>query len=353
LFYICNKLEDKDRLSLSETCKTLNSVVKGFFKEYLVIFKDNRSIRNPLFVIEKSHPKFNKILRNVRSNNDYYYYQFTTSHSNVWFVNFDYRLQNRSKPDDPTRFSPEEMKAYNKKNKIAGDNIQYIYESKEVAIDSIMNNLQIKVFDVLRDNNYVLYDENSDDDDNPKTEEEFIQQSLNELNDKDGTWFNFGCWSHYRIHMANIDTSTIINLSTKGHWKELLGKETKKKKIKKLAKKGKKYNIHDNGGRPFTVIHVKNKKKNNVHIFKKKYVDDDYKKFIYIPIIKYKNVERVLPGIEPNPKYVGNTVLVHIKDNKYVYIGQTICEFTTPLNDENSRVLFFNWKFRCSISCSN
>ena len=328
LVFICNKLEDKDRLALSQTCKTLYQLVKGFFKEYLVIFKDERSIRNPLLIIEKSHPKFNKVFKNIGSNSDYYYHRFTTSYSNVYFTNFDYRLQNRSKPGDPKLWTSDEMKIYNKKNKIAKDNIQYIHENKEVAVNTLMNDLKTKVFDVLRDNNYVLYDANSDADDDPKTKEEYLMTSLNGLNEKNQAWFNFGGWSHYRIHMVNLDTSTIINLTTKGHWKELLGKQTKKKKIKKLLKKGTKYNIHDNGSRPFIVIHVK--KKNNVHIFKKKYIDDEYKKFIYVPVKKYKNVERVLPGKDNNPNFIGNSVLVHISLNRYLYIGHDIAEFCTP-----------------------
>lgn len=97
-------------------------------------------------------------------------------------------------------------------------------------------------------------------------------------------------------------------------------------------KKYKKYKIHDNGGTPF-VVHVSD-------------TDDE----VYIinnetgEIIKHYKTKKVFIGKSPKCKmtvfskgygksFYGNTVLLHLSSNKYVFVCRKILEFTTD-NDE-------------------
>jgi hypothetical protein len=101
--------------------------------------------------------------------------------------------------------------------------------------------------------------------------------------------------------------------------------------IKLISKpKGKKYYIHDNGGRPFEVIIGQNL----VSIYKWTDLDDKEDK-VYNKLVKtYKSFEKVFIG-KSNVKYAkgkffdGNSILLKLSKHKYVFIGQKIYSFTT------------------------
>ena len=109
----------------------------------------------------------------------------------------------------------------------------------------------------------------------------------------------------------------------------------------KVSVKGKKYLIHDNGGRPFLVI-ISTK---DVSIFKlPKGVeeDEDTSKNDYTELVKeYKNVKKVFIGKSVKPKddtayyaaygkeFDGNTILIEIKDKRYCLVAEKIVEFST------------------------
>lgn len=90
------------------------------------------------------------------------------------------------------------------------------------------------------------------------------------------------------------------------------------------------YLIHDNGGRPFKVII----NSSNVEIYKES--DDD--KYVDL-ILRITECERILIGDDPiccsnraeeqlpDDFYLGNSILLHIKNNTYIYIGMTIYQF--------------------------
>ena len=87
------------------------------------------------------------------------------------------------------------------------------------------------------------------------------------------------------------------------------------------SKKSMSYLIHDNGDRPFQVV----VSKNMVSIYKGlKNEDGGYDN--YDELVKKLIAHRVYPGLNPSEK--GNTVLVHVGNHKYVYIGGEIYEFT-------------------------
>ena len=122
------------------------------------------------------------------------------------------------------------------------------------------------------------------------------------------------------------------------------------KKIKKEMVGYKKYFTHNNGGRPYLVYVGKN----DVHIYirddKKYYIDwdnysDDDKKnaWMYVKLVgKYKPMS-VFIGKSPlnemtefngvGKKFDGNSILLKIANNRYVFIGAYVYEFST--NNDN------------------
>lgn len=107
---------------------------------------------------------------------------------------------------------------------------------------------------------------------------------------------------------------------------------------RKATKGGKSYFIHDNGARPFEV-RVSGK---NVEIYKgefRKLADGktiDYDNMDYNKLLKKLAVKEVHLGKSPCIKaadgcgapFVGNTILLHLSGNKYMYVGGSIYEFT-------------------------
>jgi hypothetical protein len=97
------------------------------------------------------------------------------------------------------------------------------------------------------------------------------------------------------------------------------------------------YYTHDNGARPFKV--VINKK--DISVYREYEIDYDKDEYGYEdkPILKFSNVEKIFIG--KNPRYYprilygeeyeeeddGNSILLQIKNNKYVFIGEKISQF--------------------------
>ena len=90
------------------------------------------------------------------------------------------------------------------------------------------------------------------------------------------------------------------------------------------------YYVIDNGGRPFKVD-IDDK---NVTIYKEKIQNKYYKK----PLMIFENVEKIFIGKSPlnamtkkcntySKKFDGNSILLNIKDNIYVFIGWDIYQF--------------------------
>jgi hypothetical protein len=89
---------------------------------------------------------------------------------------------------------------------------------------------------------------------------------------------------------------------------------------------------HDNGGRPYKVVQLSSKV---IHVFIAKYNDqitmDDAP--TYPKLVKsYDNVEKVFIGKSPlhGSRFDGNSVLLRLPANRYVFIGDSIYEFTAP-----------------------
>jgi len=116
----------------------------------------------------------------------------------------------------------------------------------------------------------------------------------------------------------------------------------------KKAPKGKYYDTHDNGGRPFRVFIDGNKvsiyRDNNIGTFEE---TADYSK-----LIKTLNVKEVIVGkssglaesADHTPaqakSFLGNSILLHVSGKKYMHIGTEIYEFIMedPFEDYFSSV---------------
>lgn len=86
------------------------------------------------------------------------------------------------------------------------------------------------------------------------------------------------------------------------------------------------YFVHDNHRRPF-MVEVNGK---NVSVYeelpKREVFKDDPKYYSDEPIFTFKGVEKIfIPGKTKFEK--GNSILLQIKDEKYVFIGEDIFEF--------------------------
>jgi hypothetical protein len=86
-----------------------------------------------------------------------------------------------------------------------------------------------------------------------------------------------------------------------------------------LKRKGKHYDVHDNGGRPFRVF----VDGSTVSIYRGTYKDDDT--YDYDTLIRSVKVKKVYLG--GKKRELGNSILLHLAGNKYMHIGCEIYEF--------------------------
>ena len=92
-----------------------------------------------------------------------------------------------------------------------------------------------------------------------------------------------------------------------------------KRGVYKWVKTGKFYDVHDNGGRPFRV-YVNGPA---VSIYKGTFEEDDT--YTYDQMLRTARVKKTYLGTDG--AFVGNSVLLHLSGNKYMYIGSQIYEF--------------------------
>jgi len=111
----------------------------------------------------------------------------------------------------------------------------------------------------------------------------------------------------------------------KGKDGEYISKADKKgvykwvKVSKTLKRKGKHYDIHDNGSRPFRVF----VDGSTVSIYRGTLKEDDT--YDYDKLIRSIKVKKVYLGGKKSG--LGNSILLHLSGNKYMYIGSEIYEF--------------------------
>lgn len=131
----------------------------------------------------------------------------------------------------------------------------------------------------------------------------------------------------YCAHAENLGTIKKGNDGNK--WIVTKNKNNVKKWKKYEKKVGKKYYVHDNGGRPFEVIVDK---KNNIYIYKQSNLNIE----IYDKLVKkFVDVKKIYIGKDSKYKNLnGNTILLELKNGKFVCIMWDIFEFKLEPGDE-------------------
>lgn len=106
--------------------------------------------------------------------------------------------------------------------------------------------------------------------------------------------------------------------------------KVKRQYVEGLSKSGL-YITHDNGGRPFAVKLIGKQ----VHIFECEYDKSGNYDYYIIGKIPVRHKDDLMIGIDSTQyKFHGNSVLVNIKKNKYIFIGHDIREITLEKDDK-------------------
>jgi hypothetical protein len=108
---------------------------------------------------------------------------------------------------------------------------------------------------------------------------------------------------------------------------------------KSTSKPQKSYLIHDNGGRPFSVNISDGDV--SVYTYNQEDGDTDYSKKDYTEhIVTFKSPLKIWIGeqYDKNPYFKGNTILLQMGNNKYVFIGSSIYSFSLQKEDEKIKI---------------
>lgn len=93
-----------------------------------------------------------------------------------------------------------------------------------------------------------------------------------------------------------------------------------------LGKKNKIYDVHDNGGRPFRVI----ANVNGIFVYKNTSVGYDQPEIYSDLVLQIKDFLGYWFGFDTTPhKFHGNSILIQLRTDKYVYVGNEIYAFMT------------------------
>jgi hypothetical protein len=84
------------------------------------------------------------------------------------------------------------------------------------------------------------------------------------------------------------------------------------------------YATHDNGGRPFAVKLIGKQ----VHVYEVERTDKKDNEYYLIGKVPVRDKSDLMIGIDDAYKFHGNTVLVRLKNNRYLYIGESLFEFS-------------------------
>lgn len=104
------------------------------------------------------------------------------------------------------------------------------------------------------------------------------------------------------------------------------------------VKKGKKYSIHDNGGKPFIVYDLGRSVDIYTQVFDEK--EDKYKESVFFKNVPYEKIHigdnpKGFGYAEPGTK--GNSILLEQKGGKFLFIGWKIQEFRLIKDDQPVR----------------
>lgn len=329
-------------------------ISKDFYKVYDKINKYIVAFTNrdkPIMIMSSKHKKFKYIhkLANLAQNkkkySDHKFYKIISTDlgkNDIWIINFQYRIVKRSKSTDPHRWTAGEYKKYLKKRTICTDNIHFISSYINVCIKWIKKQIKSKIINIMKQNKIECYNTKTDYEDNPKTYDELLDESISNILMHEGYHWDADD-SYFKVSLCKIELpkKSKIKIHLEGTYNELISKPIDKTTFKKLVKSktSQLYLTHDNGGRTFLVIC--NKSNVCALVFNGK--NEDYNPYdiklkkLYeynIPVMEYTDIIQCFPGKDVDEKYLGNSVLIHIKNNRYAFIGDCIYEFDTFENDK-------------------
>jgi hypothetical protein len=134
---------------------------------------------------------------------------------------------------------------------------------------------------------------------------------------------------------ANLCKGKVLKGNDNNPWKSISdsrGVYTWKSlnKTRKLPK-GKQYETHDNGGRPFLVIDSGK----DIKVYRQVW-DKEKEKHSPVKEVFRTFYKKLFVGKDPEnlPAYNGNSLLAKINNTKYIFIGHEVKEFTTEEDDE-------------------
>src|SRR5690349_22330054 len=142
-------LSDPDLLSFTATAHYYYNLIHLYFKEYISLFPSSGQIQTPILVIERSHPEFDKIRINAYESN-MYFGRFMSQYKQSWLVDFRYTLKHKSDAIRNVRYYFDELNESPKL--IDKGHMKYICSSRVDAVESVLLDVQRKVFETLKNN---------------------------------------------------------------------------------------------------------------------------------------------------------------------------------------------------------
>lgn len=248
-----------------------------------------------------------------------------------WIILIDYYLMKKRLPTDQNSWTSQEWKEFEKK-KLIDKGRKFLMSSKiDTAINIVIDYIQTCVLDVLEQNDALYFNEN---DKLMCDRNNIIKIATDELSIDEKTYCNNYCTRHtsiskddsrYNVYILELNIKNEILMEMKGYWYELLGIVKSHEYIIKKMNTYDKYIVRHNWNEPYVIIHDNDKK--IVYIF----TNEEHDCYL---VMKYKNIKRILPGIDKTS--LGNSVLIELENNNYVFIGLYIYEFCTPESEKNN-----------------
>lgn len=361
--FISHKLCDRDLLNFSQTSKKFRGIIKKRFNEYVVIYKIMYSeLSNVCAIIERDHPDFlkaiehNNYLQTRKQQQKFNYYRFlqwsNISTINIGRVTFSMKVSEFSSTLAPVFHT----------NRSNIENVNRILEQKISKLEKRFKKENYSIFPEKHNKKHVRLKDNLD-----KVEKDSCSTiSFYHLYNDEGYYFDAATFQYHKKL-----TKGILVKMYDGLWNSIINKKIEKKEKLQFNR----YLLtHDNGGIPFAVLRtcddnyiagydiegsLYNKEKSthsrDVLILKRsgefECNDGEYESLDNYDILvcEYRNVIQIFEGISTpwsddedddedseSESYVENdvnSVLLHIKQNRYVHIGINVYEFETPEND--------------------
>ena len=126
------------------------------------------------------------------------------------------------------------------------------------------------------------------------------------------------------LNYYKVDYTALITT----HWRADIDEE---------HNKATKYLTHDNGGRPYLVSIYESSDDNVVRVSERSELPTTNQDWTYIkekkigwdvPVLEVSHVSKVFAGINKQEGFTGNSVLVHLAADRYLYVGECIFGFS-------------------------